>query len=59
MNSQKLARYAVEMGMEQIEKQIDQEMRLPPELLTDLKVILTGAGEKPDHAKLEGDLRMD
>lgn len=34
-------------------------MRLPADLQTDLKVILTGAGEKPEHTKLEQDLRMD
>ena len=59
LEADKLARYAVDVGMEQIEKRVHQEMRLPPEIQTDLKVLLTGAGDIAEHAKVEQDLRMD
>ena len=32
LNSGKLARLAIEIGVEKIEKQIEQEMKLPPEI---------------------------
>ena len=59
MSTNKLGRYAAELGMDEIANKIREEIQVPVELANDIRVLLTGAGEKPDHAKHEMDLRLD